>query len=89
MQVNHLSRLEGDGALAFKCYEIYASLLTAVELQHYPNLCAIAKKLSGSMHSLLDKFINYEKDRVKPVVQYFKPKFSNELSTSLSIFKAA
>ena len=24
--------LEGDGALAFKCYEIYTGLLTAVEL---------------------------------------------------------
>ena len=81
--------LEGDGALAFKCYEIYTGLLTAVELQHYPNLCAIAKKLSGSVHSLLDRFMNYGKDRVKPVVQYLKSKFSNELSTSLSIFKAA
>ena len=78
--------LEGD---AFKCYEIYTGLLTAVELQHYPNLCAIAKKLSGSVHSLLDRFMNYGKDRVKPVVQYLKSKFSNELSTSLSIFKAA
>ena len=63
--------------------------LFAVELQHYPNLCAAAKKLSGSIHSLLDKFMNYGKDRVKPAVQYFKSKFLNELSTSLSIFKAA
>ena len=81
--------LEEDKALAFKCYEIYTGLLTAVELQHYPNLCAIAKKLSGIVHSLLDRFMNYGKDKVKPVVQYLKSKFSNELSTSLSIFKVA
>lgn len=62
--------LEEDGALAFKCYKIYTSLLTAVELQHHPNLCAIAKKLSGSVHSLLDRFMNYGKDRVKPVIRY-------------------
>ena len=81
--------LEGDGALAFKCYEIYTSLLSAIELQHYPNLTAIAKKLSRSVHFLLNKFIKYGKDRVKPVEEYFKSKFSNELSTSLSVFKAA
>ena len=81
--------LEGDGALAFKCYEIYTSLLSAIELQHYPNLTAVAKKLSRSVHSLLNKFIKYGKDRVKPVEEYFKSKFSNELSTSLSVFKAA
>ena len=64
--------LEEDGALAFKCYEIYTSLLTAVELQHYPNLCAIAKKLSGSVRSLLDRFMNYEKDSV---IQYLNLSF--------------
>ena len=81
--------LEGDGALAFKCYEIYTKLLSAIELQHYPNLSAVAKRLTGSVHSLLDRFMKYGKDRVTPVVKYFKSKFSNELSKSLSIFKAA
>ena len=81
--------LEGDGPVAFQCYEIYTGLLTAVELQHCPNLCAIAKKWSGSIHFLLDKFMIYGKGRVKPVVQYLKSKFSIELSNSLSIFKAA
>ena len=54
--------LEGDGALVFQCHEIYTCLLAAVELQHYPNLCAVAKKLSGSIHCLLDRFMNYGKD---------------------------
>lgn len=75
--------------MAFKCYEIYTKLLTAIELQHYPNLSAVAKRLSGSVHSLLDRLMKYGKDRVTPVVKYFKSKFSNELSKSLSIFKAA
>jgi len=35
--------LEGDGALAFKCYEIYTKLLAAIELQYYQNLSAVAK----------------------------------------------
>ena len=67
----------------------YTSLFSAIELQHYPNLTAVVKKLSCSVHSLLNKFIKYGKDRVKPVEEYFKSKFSNELSTSLSVFKAA
>ena len=51
--------LEGDGALAFKCYEIYTKLLATIELQHYPNLSAVIKRLSGSVHSLLDRFMKY------------------------------
>ena len=47
----------------------------------------MAKGLSGSVHSLLDRFMKHGKDRVTPVVKYLKSKFSNELSKSLSILK--
>ena len=60
--VKVIYKLEGDGTVAFTCYEIYISFLTGVELQCYSNLCAIVKKLSSNVHSLLDTFINYGKD---------------------------
>ena len=53
----------------------------------YLILC-VAKNLSGSMHSLLDRFMNYGKDRVKPVIQYLKSKFSNELYQFLKQLKS-
>ena len=82
-------QLEGDGALAFRCYEIFSTLEASVKLQHFPNLHAMANKLVGRSHELLNKFIQYGKARIQPGLQYFKAKFSNELSASLSAFKAA
>ena len=77
-------QLEGDGALAFRCYEIFSTLEASVKLQHFPNLHAMANKLVGRSHELLNKFIQYGKARI-----HFKAKFPNELSASLSAFKAA
>ena len=82
-------QLEGDGALAFRCYEIFSTLEASVKLQHFSNLHAMANKLVGRSHELLNKFIQYGKARIQPGLQYFKAKFSNELSASLSAFKAA
>ena len=76
-------QLEGDGVLAFRCYEIFSTLEASVKL---PNLHAMANKLVGRSHELLNKFIQYGKARIQPGLQYFKAKFSNEL---LSAFKAA
>lgn len=36
--------LEGDGALAFKSYEVIISLATSIQTAHYPNLNAVAKE---------------------------------------------
>ena len=80
--------LEGDGALVFRCYEIYSTLEATVKLQNFPNLHAVANKLVGRSTELLNKFIQYEKARIQPGLEYFQAKFSNELSVSLFAFKA-
>ena len=82
-------QLEGDGALVFRCYEIYSTLEAAVKLHNFPNLHAVANKLVGRSTELLNKYIQYGKARIQPGLQYFQAKFSNELSVSLSAFKAA
>ena len=67
----------------------YIALWKAVKFQNFPNLHAVANKLVGRSTEFLNKFIQYGKARIQPGLQYFQAKFSNELSASLSAFKAA
>ena len=39
--------LEGDGPLALNCYEVLSTLAAGIRVQHYPNLEAVALKISG------------------------------------------
>ena len=39
--------LEGDGPLAFHCFEILSTLSAGIQVAHYANLQAIAQMLSG------------------------------------------
>ena len=73
----------------FRYYEIYRTLEAAIKLQNFPNLHAVANKLVGRSTELVNKYIQYGKARIQPGLQYFQAKFSNELSVSLSPFKAA
>ena len=38
--------LERDGPLALKCYEIVHNLFAGIHVQHFPNLLAVAQKIS-------------------------------------------
>ena len=55
-------RLEGDGPLALLCYEVISSLTTAVNLMpmpHYPNLQAVARRLSGGNLQNQQQLVQY------------------------------
>lgn len=83
--------LEGDGPLAFNCYEILSTLAAEIHVQHYPNLHAVAQKLSGGSSSLEQQLVDYGKACIAPGLQYFHSKFSitGELGESVAAFKAA
>ena len=81
--------LEGDGALAFYCYEVLNALAAGVQVAHYPNVHAIAQTLSGGLHTVIQQWIDYAKSCVNPGLQYFLDKFSKDLHDSVSAFKAA
>ena len=81
--------LEGDGPLAFRCYEILSTLTASIQVAHYPNVQAIAQTLSCGSHVVLQQWINYGKACVMPGLQYFLDKFTHELSGSVGAFKAA
>lgn len=89
-------RLEGDGPLALKCYEIVHMhyLFAGIHVQHFPNLLAVAQKISrgtGSASRRQQQWTDYGKACVAPGLQYFKEKFSpaGGLGQSVAAFKAA
>ena len=45
--VKATSILEGDGALALVAYEQISMLYSGISTEHYPNVYALAKSLSG------------------------------------------
>ena len=81
--------LEGDGPLVLRCYEILSTLTASIQVGHYPNVQAVARTLSGGSPVTLQQWVEYANTCIKPGLQYFLDKFSQELSGSVAAFKAA
>lgn len=83
--------LEGDGPLAPVCYEILSSVRAAVQVKHWPNTQAIARKLALEFGSpaLEQQLMAYALACVQPGFTYFENKFWSELRSSVDAFKAA
>ena len=81
--------LEGDGALVLVAYERIRALFHHVSLEHYPNVIAVAKDLSGSNSTHELQLITYAKCCVASAYQYFKEKFENDLKPVLEVFATA
>ena len=81
--------LEGDGVLALKAYGQLDALYQSVALEHYPNVIAKAKQLSGGSTVHEQQLIMFAKECVKPAYHYFKQKFDNDLQHIVNAFKAA
>ena len=80
--------LEGDGSLVLGCYEILSTLTASIQVGHYPNVQAVARTLSGGSPVTLQQWVEYVNTCIKPGLQYFLDKFSQELSGSVAAFKA-
>ena len=81
--------LEGDGVLALNAYGHLDALYQNISLEHYPNVSAIAKRLSAGNSVHEQQLILYTKECVKPAYEYFKQKFSNDLQHVVKALKAA
>lgn len=81
-------RLEGDGPLALECYEILSSVKAAVQVCHFPNTLAIAKRLANTTFPE-EHWVRYAKACVQPGYDYFKSKFDQDLRPVVDAFKAA
>ena len=81
--------LEGNGPLVLRCYDILSTLTASIQVGHYPNVQAVARTLSGGSPVTLQQWVEYANTCIKPGLQYFLDKFSQELSGSVAAFKAA
>ena len=81
--------LEGDGALALQCYEVISSLTTAVNLAHYPNLQAVAGRISGGNMQIQQQLVQYAASCIQPGLQYFNDRVNGCMKIPLAAFKAA
>ena len=81
--------LEGDGPLALTCFEVLSTLNAGIQVGHYPNVQAIAQELSGGTPAVLQQWVAYAKACVRPGLQYFLDKFTQDLRGTVAAFKAA
>ena len=79
-------KLEGDGPLAFECYETVECVSRSVELAYAPN---VTKRLSRGSHAAKQRFLNHAKTCVHPAHSYYKRQLSSSLKVPLVAFKVA
>ena len=63
-------------------------MTTSIQVGHYPNVQAIDQALSAGSPAILQQWVDYAKTCVRPGLQYFLDKLSQELSGSVAAFKA-
>ena len=71
--------LEGDGPLAFTCYEIVQTV-TSIQVTNTPNVNAVAKSLAP-VPAVQQQLVTYAKSCVQPGLDYFQ----HQLQTSLKV----
>ena len=79
-------RLEGNGALVFSCIDVLASLAAGIQTAYFPNLVAVAARLSAGNLWLGQQFMQYGRDCIEPGLQYFHTRFAEDLSDSAAAF---
>jgi len=80
--------LEGDGPLALTCYEAISTLNVAARQAYYPNLEAVAGKVTSDDH-MKEELIQYAKSCVQPGVTYYFHQLATSMKEPLHAFKAA
>ena len=81
--------LEGDGPLAFSCYERLSALAHAVAVESYPNTEAKAREHSGGNLLLYNQLIAHGKAWISPGFRFYRHKFSGEFHTTVRALRAA
>lgn len=81
--------LEGDGPLALTTYEEVRKLFAVISAKHYPNVAAVAKRLSRGNSTHEKQLVAYGCNCVQPAFDYFELKFNNDLKSVVNAFMAA
>ena len=81
--------LEGDGPLAFTCYEIVQTIVASIQVANTPNVSAVAKCLAPAVPAAEQQLVTYAKSCVQPGLDYFQHQLQTSLKVPLAAFKAA
>ena len=81
--------MEGDGPLAFVCYESISALTAAVNIRNYPNLTSVCKDISSGNQTTEQSLIAYGQACVDPAIHYYKQRLNDSMKVPLQAFKAA
>lgn len=81
--------LEGDGPLAFTCYERLSTLAHAVAVESYPNTEAKAREHAAGNVPLYNQLVAQGKACITPGFRFYQQKFSGEFHTTVRAFRAA
>lgn len=79
--------LEGDGPLAFTCFEVLSTVHAAISSLHLPNTHAVAQSLTCGASGTAAQWIQYAHNCIEPGIFYFWDKFVGELSICVAAFK--
>ena len=83
-------KLEGDGILAFQCYEIISALNTSVVMENYPNVQAVVKSIAKGKTDVQLKWMKHARLCIQPGMDYYQEHLqASIMSVPLKAFKAA
>ena len=84
-------KLEGDGCLAFECYEVISSLTAAVNMPQpcYPNVQAVVRRLSCGNVKAEQRLNSYALSCVQPGLRYYQECLTGCMKVPLAVFKDA
>ena len=80
--------LEGDGPLALECYEKVMGVQNSIQVRHWPNTLAVARRIATS-HVPEQFWMSYAVNCVQPGFDYFNTKFFHDFTPSMEAFKSA
>ena len=79
--------LEGDGPLALECYEKVMGVQNSIQVRHWPNTLAVARRIATS-HVPEQVWMSYAVNCVQPF-DYFNTKFFHDFTPAMEALKSA
>lgn len=81
--------LEGDGTLAWQCYEQLLIIQNSIHGANLPNLTALSREVSGGNVAVAQQYHQYGIAAIRPGWEYFTNTVMGVMGPQVEMFKAA
>ena len=88
VKANYMYNPEGDGPLAFTCYERIQTVVPSIQVANTPSVNAFARGLATAPE-VQQQLVTYAKSCVQPGLDYFQHLLQTSLKVPLVVFKTA